>query len=76
MGGKTTSLYDHPNFSISGPRDRETQIAYALRMAAHLLSPPKKPGENDSIACEDAAVEIQRLSASLESLWAAKNKLK
>ena len=64
-------LKDHKNYKETKPIKGESQIAFALRAAANLLSPPKCDGESDEIECVDAAADIMDLKDSLEKVWAS-----
>lgn len=63
------SLSYHPNYKQKEPIDGESQIAFALRSAAHLLSPPQEAGESNELECIDVAVQILNLQDSLEAIW-------
>lgn len=52
-------LRDHPNYEFPSPKKGESQIAFALRCAAHLLSPPQQDGESQEIECVEAAAQIK-----------------
>lgn len=65
-------LRGHPNFALSLPAVGESAIAYALREAAHLLSPPKVEDEDEAIECNDAAASVLGLKDDLERLWSQK----
>lgn len=43
--GSIECLSSHPNYRKTRPKPGESAIAYALRTAAHLVSPPKLPDE-------------------------------
>ncbi len=55
-------LKDHPNYKMPVPRKGESQIAFAIRCAANLLSPPQNPGESYEVECVDAARQIRSLT--------------
>ena len=69
MGYSIPKLSDHPNFGFTNPQPGETQIEYALRSAAHLLSPPKVDGEDEEIKCDVAAAEMISLNGILQNRW-------
>ncbi len=62
-------LAQHPNFEISDPEPGESEIEYAVRMCAHLVSPPKEPGEDCEITCETVAEAILGLGLELEEKY-------
>ncbi len=64
------SLSGHPNYSPSPPVTGETAIAFALRRAAHLLSPPMDSAESNEIECVSAARQVAGLLEELEKQWA------
>jgi len=55
-------LSDHPNYKITDPKEGEDAIGYALRSAAHLLSP-------SHIKPYSASDEIMGLLWSLQVRW-------
>lgn len=59
----------HPNFKEQIPIDGETQIDFALRAAAHLISPPFVDGESTHIECIDLASAVRALSTELNDIW-------
>lgn len=67
--GKRATLFDHPNWELSPPKAKETQIQYTLRCAAELLSPPKYDDEDEDIECTNAAFDIQKLEIKIKSAW-------
>ena len=74
MGGPPSHpLRDHPNFELPTPERDESPIAYALRAAAHLISPPKIDYENYRIKCEDVAKQMMELGAELQQRWSDAN---
>jgi hypothetical protein len=64
-----SSLATHVNYKQGEPFPYETQIEYALREAAHLLSPPMTEGESQEIECVEAAKQIRALAPKLQKLW-------
>jgi len=69
MMGSSLSLASHVNYKKGQPRPYETPIVYALRQAAHLLSPPMEDDESSEIECVDAAKQIRALAPKLQKLW-------
>jgi len=68
--GKEIELRKHPNYKRLAPFQGETPIAFALRYAAHLVSPPKVEGESDEIQCQDVAKQIRSIESEVEAAWA------
>jgi hypothetical protein len=64
-----SSLATHINYKQGEPFPYETQIEYALREAAHLLSPPKVENESLEIECVEAAKQIRALAPKLQKSW-------
>lgn len=62
-------LKSHPNFKEQFPIDGETQIDFALRVAAHLISPPFEEGESTHIECIDLASAVRALAPELNDIW-------
>ena len=62
-------LINHPNYHPTGPYRDETCIAFTLRRAAHLLSPPQEPRESEGMKCVDAAQQIRNLHYELQTEW-------
>lgn len=62
-------LKEHPNYSKQIPIENETQIDFALRVAAHLISPPQEIDESTHIECIDLAAAIQALAPELNKIW-------
>lgn len=62
-------LKEHPNYSKQIPLENETQIDFALRVAAHLISPPQENDESTHIECIDLAAAIQALAPELNKIW-------
>lgn len=62
-------LKSHPNFKEQAPIDGETQIDFALRVAAHLISPPFEEGESTHIECIDLASAVRALAPELNDIW-------
>ena len=75
MGNSTIRLENHPNYKQPIPTPQlETPIAFALRCAAHLISPPKEDGEDDEISCEVVAEQIIEMTEEIETAWAKHKK--
>lgn len=62
-------LKKHPNFKEQIPIDGETQIDFALRVAAHLISPPMEEDESTHIECIDLASAVRALAPELNDIW-------
>jgi len=60
------NMFNHPNFRILPRKKKESDTKYALRMAAHLVSPPKEYGEHYTMECSDIARQIIALGKRLE----------
>ena len=60
------SMLRHPNFKLKKQRKNESDTRYALRMAAHLVSPPKVIGETFTMQCSDVAKQIRELEKIIE----------
>lgn len=65
-------MKSHPNYKEPVPLPDESPIAFALRAASHLVSPPQEPGESYDLECVDVASGILALKNQLEEAW--KNK--
>lgn len=62
-------LKEHPNYSKQIPIEGESQIEFALRVAAHVISPPQENDESTHIECVDLAAAIQALAPELNKVW-------
>ena len=62
----------HPNWEIPRPQLHEDVIAYTLRCAAMLISPPKIEGENEDTPCEVVADAVQLLADEVRYMWMKK----
>ena len=62
-------LSAHPNFELPFPQHGEDVIAYTLRCAAVLISPPKLDGEDEDTACEIVADAILNLYKPILARW-------
>lgn len=62
-------LKEHPNYTKQIPLENESQIDFALRVAAHLISPPQLVDESTHIECIDLAAAIQALAPELNKIW-------
>ncbi len=62
-------LKSHPNYKEQIPIDGESQIDFALRVAAHLISPPFEDGESTHIECIDLASAVRALAPELNDIW-------
>lgn len=63
------NLSAHLNFEIQEPRPGESEIAFALRCAAFLVSPPQVEGEDTTIECTEVAKQIVELEAAVRTAW-------
>ncbi len=61
MGSPTSKLNEHPLYALTIPTPGESPLAYALRCAAHLVSPPHEAGEDNDFECTDVAAQILEL---------------
>jgi hypothetical protein len=73
--GVLNHLKSHPNFKEQIPIDGESQIDFALRVAAHLISPPFEEGESTHIECIDLAGAVRALAPELKDIWEKHQKL-
>jgi len=64
-------LNSHPNYQMKPPQDNESPIEFALRNAAHLVSPQQVEGECEAIECTYVRDQIIRLKDGLEKLWSS-----
>lgn len=69
QGKQTAMLKSHPNYKDQTPFAGETLIAYTLRCAAHLVSPPQDPGESYDVECVDIAAGILSLETEITERW-------
>lgn len=67
--GFSQSLILHPNFELMRPYPYESAISFALRCAAHLVSPRQEPDESEETECTDMANQIEELRPTVEELW-------
>ena len=72
---KLITLRSHPNYSQKDPIEGESQISYAMRCAAHLVSPPQEVGESYDIECVDVRDGILSLIDDVEKRWNEFHKL-
>jgi len=68
---KKESLSSHINYKPILPEQNESPISFALRAAAHLISPSQVSGESNEIECVDVAKQILGLKDELEQKWRA-----
>lgn len=59
----------HPNYEQPMPKEGEDLVAYTLRCAAFLISPPQLPGESNEIECVDVAAQVLALAADIRRTW-------
>lgn len=62
-------LTDHPNFSLPAPELGESAISFAMRCAAHAVSPPQDAGESYEVECVDVAQQLRDLTEAVEAKW-------
>lgn len=65
-------LSDHPNFCLPDPILHESPISFALRCAAHLVSPPQNANESNEMECVDVALQLHELIEVVEAKWLTK----
>lgn len=70
---KSDRLDSHPNFKLPTPNENEGLVAFTLRCAAHLVSPPKEDGESHENECIEVARQILDLRDRVQSAWDAKH---
>lgn len=68
-GYALTQLKSHPNYKDQEPFKGESLIAYTLRCAAHLVSPPQEPNESYDVECTDIASGILALEEEICERW-------
>ena len=68
-------LTRHPNFQLPVPRKRESLVAYTLRCAAMLISPPKVVGEDEETPCEVIAHAVRKLAPAIQRRWRESHEL-
>lgn len=67
-------LKSHPNYKDQIPEEGESQIDFALRVIAHMVSPPMEDEEDTTIECTDLAGAIRAMSEELKETWDKFNK--
>lgn len=65
-----STLTTHPNYQQPTPNPGESPVAYALRCASHLVSPPQESDESFEIECTQVAQAIRDLEEAIEAAWA------
>jgi hypothetical protein len=68
-GEAAVKMMSHPNYAQPDPIQGETLIQYALRCAAHLVSPPQEEGESYDIECVNVAASILSIDRDIEARW-------
>lgn len=72
----TELLKSHPNYKDQEPLEGESVIAYTLRCAAHIVSPPQEEGESYDIECTTIKAAILGLEKEIEErLFIYRNKI-
>ncbi|MGI4736105.1 MAG: hypothetical protein ACRYG7_13090 [Janthinobacterium lividum] len=73
IGKRTGKLIDmmkrHPKYAPLVPEPGETMVAFTLRWAAHLVSPPQEPEESYDLECVDIAQAILCLRHDVNEAW-------
>ena len=59
----------HPNYEETEPVEGESIVAFTLRCAAHLISPPMESDEDNEFECVDIAAQILTLEKSITKRW-------
>ena len=62
-------LRTHPNYKETKPQEGESIVAFTLRCAAHLISPPMENDEDNEFECIDIAAQILALEKSVIKRW-------
>lgn len=62
-------LRTHPNYKETKPQANETIVAFTLRCAAHLISPPMEDDEDNEFECIDIAEQVLALEKSVTHRW-------
>lgn len=79
IGKRTGKLIDmmkrHPKYTPLVPEPGETMVAFTLRWAAHLVSPPQEPDESYDLECVDIAQAILCLRHDVNEAWCKYYKL-
>lgn len=65
----------HPNYKDLEPIKGESIVAYTLRYAANLVSPPQFEGESYDIECVTIKAGILGLEKEIEEKWNKFNKI-
>lgn len=64
----------HPNYKKPIPEKGESQIEFACRAIADLISPPQEPNESYDLECVDIAKAIRiSLVKDLKKIWLKHN---
>lgn len=63
------SLKSHPNYKEPQPFKGEGLVAYTLRCAANLVSPPQMDGESYDVECTEIKSAILLLESEIEKKW-------
>lgn len=69
IGMRVREMRNHPNYLLPTPIQGETQIAFALRCASHLVSPPQESGESYELECVDVRDGILSLLDDVQNRW-------
>jgi hypothetical protein len=69
LGTALKMLKSHPNYKDQQPYKGEGLVAYTLRCAAHLVSPPQFEGESYDVECTDIASGILSLEEEITKRW-------
>jgi len=67
-------LMAHPNYESIMPLKGESKVSFALRAAAHLVSPPMVEGESNEVECVDVANSILLLKGDIDKRWNNRDK--
>lgn len=69
IGMTVREMRNHPNYLLPTPIKGETQIAFALRCASHLVSPPQELHESYDVECVDVRDGILSLLEDVTKRW-------
>ena len=62
-------LRTHPNYKETEPQEGESIIAFTLRCAAHLVSPPMLDDEDNEFECTEISEQILALEKAITKRW-------
>lgn len=69
IGRKVSEMRAHPSYLLPTPTEGESQIAFALRCASHIVSPPQFEGESYDVECTTVRDGILSLLDEVTQRW-------